>query len=108
MDPQLKATCAQTIYVAAISSVSSYGDPTYGTPAAVDARVEPDVREIVGVSGERMVTSYRVITEAAIAINSRIWLPGDSSADATLARHPMKVTSFPGEDGNTHHYECYV
>jgi len=108
MDPQLKAQCAQTIYVAAPSSTSNYGDQTYGSPTAVSARVEFEDREVTNASGEMLRTDTLLITEDAITLDSRIWLPGVDESDATLARRAAKVIKLVDEKGALDHYETYL
>ena len=106
LDPQLRAQLAQTIYVASASTVDNYGQATYGTPAAVKARVEnlSSTRDD-GADGEERASSMLIITETAIALSDRIWLPGDNQADPTLARRPISVLVLPDERGAIDHYE---
>jgi hypothetical protein len=112
LDPQLRAQLAQTIYVASASTVDNYGQVTYGTPAAVKARVE-NLSSIDGgqggaigsTDGEERASSMLIITETAIALSDRIWLPGDNQADPTLARRPISVLVLPDERGAIDHYE---
>jgi len=108
VDAQLKQQCRQTIYVATLTSVNTFGDGVYGSPAAVLCRCEPDQESADTAVGEELVTRYRIVTEAAINKTDRIWLPGDSQADATLARAVRKVQPCPGETGVIDHYESIV
>jgi hypothetical protein len=116
IDPQLRSQLAQTIYVAAPSTVDSYGQVTYATPVAVKARVELQRSTESGgrggaidnQDGEQSASSTLVITETEIKPESRIWLPGDNQADPTLARRPLSVLRLPDERGNLDHYETRV
>ena len=108
MDAQLKALMNQTIAVAALSSVDASGDVTYGTPADRSAYVEEVRKEMRGRDGSVLVTTHWIAVESAVAMTDRLWLPGDSSADAKLARKPVSVEAFVDELGNTHHYEVTV
>ena len=114
MDPQLRSQLAQTIYVAAPSTVDSYGQVTYATPVAVKARVELQRSTESGggslstSDGEESASSTLVITETEIKPESRVWLPGDNQADPTLARRPLSVLRLPDEKGATDHYETRV
>jgi hypothetical protein len=116
MDPQLRSQLAQTIYVAAPSTVDNYGQATYATPVAVKARVELQRSTESGgrggslstSDGDESASSTLVITEAEIKPESRIWLPGDNQADPTLARRPLSVLRLPDERGNVDHYETRV
>lgn len=105
MDPQLRAQLAETIYVAAPSTVDNYGQTTYSTPVAVKARVEYLVSTESAQTGEESASSMLIITEGEIKPESRVWLPGDNQADATLARRPLSVLRLPDERGNVDHYE---
>lgn len=108
MDPQLKAQCRQTIYVAKLASRDGFGDPTYGTPAAVLCRCELDEESSEAPDGQVLNTRHRIVTETEILKTDRVWLPGDSQADSTLARAVLKVQPCPGEDGTIDHYEATV
>ncbi len=108
MDAQLKAQLRQTIYVSTLSSMDANATPTYGSPASRSARVEEDRQVITGANGEQITTSHRVIVEAAIAPSSVLWLPGDSSADASLRREVLSVARFVDERGSDDHYELWV
>ena len=109
LDPQLRAQLAETIYVASPGSVDTYGQITYSAPTAVKARVEyrPKIGSKPG-EGEEGESDTFVITESAISIVDRIWLPGDSQSDPTLARRPMSVLRLPDERGAVDHYETRV
>lgn len=116
MDAQLRSQLAQTIYVASASTVDNYGQVTYGSPAAVKARVE-DERAVSSGSrggvlevedGEERGSSVLIITETAIALSDRIWLPGDNQADPTLARRPVSVLVLPDARGAIDHYETQL
>lgn len=108
MDAELRALLGQTIYVASVASRDSYGQATYGTPASRAARVETSSRVVKLATGEQLQTSHRIFVEAALYQEDRIWLPGLSSADATLARRPLLIEDIPDEDGAIDHYEVYV
>ena len=109
MDPCLKATLNQTIYVASRTGTSSYGDSTFGAATARKARVEVDRRLVANpFTGKEEVTSHRIVVEQAIGLNDRIWLPGHSTSDATLARIPKQVQEGISENGSLHHYEVLV
>jgi hypothetical protein len=113
VDPQLKAQLNQTISVASLSSIDSYGKITYGSPAEVAARVElvdgSDVRSYFGgAPGGEYETRHVIITEDAIADTDHIWLPGDDDTNAALARRPLEVFAVPAENGAISHYETIL
>ena len=104
MDPQLQAQLRETISVASASSVDAAGDISYAAPATRSARVV-NVRDTVeNNDGTILKTTVAIITEAAIALSDRVWLPGDSSADATLARVPRYIERAIDEFGNLDFY----
>lgn len=113
MDAQLKRQLNQTISVATLSSTDVYGKITWSTPTSVSARVELlDESTYRSYFGGAPLSEYKtrhvIITENAIDETSHVWLPGDSSADATLARRPFQVLECIAEDGSVHHYETIV
>ena len=116
MDPQLLKTCAQTIYWADESTVSSTGVPTYGSPYAVSARVEPSNADAEGIAGGEPQTRHLLIlptvkqdgTTFTPTVSGRVWMPDDSSADATLGRKPLSVVMLPDERGAADHYEVVL
>lgn len=110
MDPQITAGMDETIYVAAATTTrDSQGQPTWGAAAARSVSVEPSTRIVPGAGGEEIQTSHLIFTNTAIGKMDRIWMPGDSSADATKARRPLLIEPIPGEDSSvTDHWEVYV
>lgn len=108
MDPQLRGQLRQTIGVAARSTVNAYGEASYGSASSVSARVEEERRRLETRDGTFVETSHRIYTETAITHESRIWLPGDSTADATLAREVLEVHPIVGELGTVDHYETVI
>ena len=108
MDPQLKATCNQVIFVSRLASVSNSGDPTYGAPVRVMARVEDDEENADSSAGTQRRTRVRIMTEEEIRDTDRIWIRGASPSDASLGRTPLKVQELPDESGAIDHYETVL
>lgn len=108
IDPQLLAQMAQTMYVAAESSVDAYGQVTFGSPSSFSARVEEEYREINNADGDVVRTTHRVYTTQALIAGQRIWLPGEDQSSADAARQIQQVHTIPDENGNVHHYEALV
>jgi len=105
VDGQLKAQLGQTIYYAAPASVSS-GKYTYSTATSAAARVEMSTDQTRGTdTGE--TAGHRVITEAAIGMNYRLWLPGDARTDA-LARVVQSVKILVDENGTEYGRVVYL
>jgi len=109
MDGQITRTMTATIYVATATGRDTSGQPTWGTPAARSVAVEQETRIIPGANGEELKTSHVIFTNTAVGKMDRIWMPGDSSATASLARRPMLIEPISGElAGTTDHWEVYV
>lgn len=106
MDAQLKKQLAQTIYIASPASVDAFGQITYDPPVAIAARVENDSSIKNDADGEEKASNMLIITETAIDIMDRIWLPGVDQSDAALARRPLSVLALPNEKGAIDHYEA--
>ena len=113
MDAQLKKQLAQTIYIASPASVDAFGQITYDPPVATPARVENFGAVTSGSrggaieveDGEEKSTKMLIITETAITIMDRVWLPGVDQTNAALARRPLSVLALPDEKGAIDHYE---
>lgn len=108
LDPCLVKLMAQTINVAPLAAVDAFGDSTFGAATAVKARVEPQQKEFTNASGDAIKSEYAIFTRQLVTMFDRIWLPGASPTDATLARVPMKIYEGIDTDGTTTHYEVYV
>lgn len=108
MDAQLLAQLRQTINVATLVSANALGDPTYSAPTAVACRLEDEQRDEDNPDREQTVSRKRIITAVQINRTDRIWLPGDSTSDTSLARKPEQVQMLPDEFGNADHWETIV
>ena len=100
----------QTVYLASVSGRTNSGQPTWGTPVAVSARVESSNRQIQGQDGTTVQTSNCIFlnTTRPPVRGDRVWLPGDARTDA-LARLVRHVDALPARSGSgTSHYEVYV
>lgn len=116
LDPALTALLTDTVSIASVASVSSSGQPTFGAATAYSARVEEDPK-LLEQADQRNGARTVIQTTHAIYLDStreplcgdRLWLPGDSSSDATLAREVRQVVRLPGlTSGSTSHYEVRV
>jgi len=104
VDPQLKAQLRETISVAAATGVDAAGDPSYAAPATRSARVVNVTETHERGDGTLLKTTIAIVTETAVSMTDRIWLPGDSSADATLARVPRFIEKAIDEFGSLDFY----
>jgi len=96
----LKALFTQTIYLAyPTGAVSGQGERTYGASTAVSAHVYEKQVTTWSPGQQEKRTATFVCTDAVIAEDTRIWLPGVSSADATLSRLPRSIEHPRDETG---------
>lgn len=105
LDPALRAQFQQTIYVASVTSVSNYGDPSYGAPVARKARVVQRPRRTTNATGEEIVTTFLLACEQEIKATDRVWLPGVDQTNLSLSLEPKTVAIGVNERGQTTHYE---
>lgn len=84
------------------------GDPSYGTPQTLDARVETAVRLVLDAStGNQIHAQFRVATKVLIPLGSRVWLPGDDTASTDSARRPLSIRNAYTQDGSFTLYETW-
>jgi len=104
VDPQLKTLLKETINVATASGKDAAGDLSYNAPAARSARVV-NVRDTVEKrDGTMLETTIAIITETAISLTDRVWLPGVDSSNATLSRRPQYIEKAVDEFGDLDFY----
>jgi hypothetical protein len=108
LDPQLFAQMAQTVSVAASSGVSDTGQPAYAAATSLAARVEPERRVMNKANGDAVTSTHRIYTRDQVRVTDRVWMPGDSAANAKLARVPLGVDAITAVDGTVDHYETVV
>lgn len=88
------------VTVAAIASFDSSGAPTYGAQVLLPARIELSQRLVRSRDGSEVVSSHVVYTQSQIGIEDAIWLPGDSTADQSVAKYPIRVDAAYDRSGN--------
>lgn len=112
VDPTILATMLDTVYIARQSGISASGQPTWGSPVAYPARVEPVQRVASSAEGQSLVTRTWILLDssAAIAQGDRLWLPGVDQTNAALARRVEEIDAFPAipPATGTDHYEVTV
>ena len=95
----------RTAYYAPITGRTAYGDPTFGTPVAIKARVqdaqEIDRRKKMGGSEQRIETV--VYTYTAVPVGSRFWLPGDARTAANARKVLQSGQHRSSVDGHVLH-----
>lgn len=112
MDPTIAATLSATVYIARQNGVSASGQPTWGSPTAYPARVEQIERLEHTSQGQQLMTRNWVLmnSDAVVAKDDRIWLPGVDQTNAALARRVYEVAALPGVPPatTTDHFEVIV
>ena len=106
LDPELRATMNQTIFIASLGGLSDFGDPQYDTPREAKARVEAETAS--SSRGDETLSDFLITTEEPISKNDRVWLPGEDVTDTAASRMPQKVFEVPDEDGSTSHFEVLI
>jgi len=91
-----------TVYHAALSTVGTYGSPTFAATSAASsypAHIETGARRVVSATGIEVVSSARIYvlsSSAAIAPNDRLELPDGSMPPL------IRVDTVYDEDGQHH------
>lgn len=109
--PDLSGWFSTTIYRAASTGFSGTGLATFGAPVAVQARVEPKLQWIrAGQDGTMVLSTHQLGLPPgfAVSIEDRFWLPGESSADATIAHVPMRVDYATDKAGTPVYAQVYL
>ena len=104
----IESWMVDTIYVASSSgSLDGYGKPSYATARAVSCRVEGNSRVIPGEQNEQQA-NHRIATLDEIKSDDKIWLPGDSTSDASLSKRPILITTATVKDGSQRLWEVFL
>ena len=98
----------QAVSVAVPSTVNSDGELSYGTPVSVACRLQKNARIMKTPDGQDIISDTQILTLTAIGEQDRIWLPGQSTSDATLARTPQLVKSIQMISGGSTVYEAFL
>lgn len=107
MDPCLAKYLLQTIQVAKATGYSSGGSITFGTPVSHPAHIEREDDRQGTASGTEIATSHRIITEAVISLDDRVFLEGDDLTSG--GRRPVSIERIPDiRTGQTSHYEVEI
>jgi len=84
------------------------GTPSFGAQYAAAARVEASDKKILGTDGNELQAEHAIVTETEIKTTTRIWLPGDDTADNTAARRALRIKHAREADGSGGHYEAWL
>lgn len=69
----------------------SKGDPAYGSPSTIKARVERGGFFVTTSSGEEISSSVRIAVVEDVKIGDRIWLAGADTATSSESRTVRQV-----------------
>lgn len=88
-----------TINYALQASLGTHGDPTFGAPQSIRARVEHKQQLVIGANQQEVMSDTWMVTRVEIPLTARVWLPGASTSDPSQARKPIttrKADTFGG------------
>lgn len=102
----------QTVSIAAASTMSGYGERTYGTAVSYACRIAGKRRLVLNAQGQEVVSSMTVYLGSPVAVDptARITLStADAGSTSEDAIHPAILASgrYPDENG-AHHTELYL
>lgn len=89
----------QTVHVASVTGVDTYGKSVFGAPRAVRARVEGTRRLVRRTNGDEALANHVVYLLEEVRLTDRLWLPGKNSALANESNAPLAVHSTPDKSG---------
>ncbi len=89
----------QTVHVASVTTVDSYGKNTLSTPRAVKARVEGTRRMVRRATGDEAMATHVVYLLEEVRLTDRLWLPGKNPTLPSESNVPLAVHSTPDKSG---------
>jgi len=96
-----------TVTISTPTTVSNYGDPSYGANATLPARVEQTEKLVIDTAGNETRIGWVVVTLSPIALNARVWLPGDNTSDVNAGRRVISIKNATTKNGTVRLYETY-
>lgn len=105
---RLSHLLTDTVTYAPRSSVSTQGDPTFGSQVAIAARVEYDYKIVPTGNGKQRELTHWIGSEVEIPVGSRVWLPGDDTGDNGVAKIAVSQDSASTPDAADTLYETRV
>lgn len=104
MDIALRRQLKEIVAVKSPTGVNNSGDITYGSASDIAVRIERKQVLLYDRRGEEVHTNHFLITEVEITEKMRVWFPGNSSSDATLAQIPKAIEKLIDEKGAIYGY----
>lgn len=86
---------SDVVTVAPFTGTNASGDPSFGAQVTYPARVEHGLLLFRTPDGNEVQSTHVVVTSTEIDRRSRVWLPGDDTADTAEARHAVDVRKAP-------------
>ena len=110
MHPCLKKELAQTIYVRTPTSYDAGGSEVLSDPVEGKAYIETVTERIIAPEGGREEIQHTmIITEQAITMDDRVYLPGQDTASTKFVQRPKKVVGYNyPHSTRQHHWEVYL
>jgi hypothetical protein len=99
LDPQIRRQLCDVIYVAKPGEYDDFGNPSYGEPEPEAARIVYEQKKIVDFSGQEVIASVEILTDAQVELQDYIWLPGCDPDVLTDARAPQNRQLLHDEHG---------
>lgn len=96
-----------TITFAAQSGRSGW-NATVGSQATAPARVELVNETVRGVDDEEVIITHRIATQAPLAVGTRVWVPGASTASTaeSVQVKTRDIASPPGDTQTLYELRC--
>lgn len=106
---QMKAIMRDLVVMSvSTGSVDIYGQRYVGSTTTVYAHVEHNEREYPTFDGVAQRSTHRLFLDETVPppdLNTKFWIEGASSSDASLARRPKSVKKYYDVKGSLYLYE---
>jgi head-tail adaptor len=80
-------------------AANGYGDPTWGSQSTLAAKVMSSQKRIINAQGTLVQASHELLTETALTLGDRVWIPGDDTTKTTAARVVLQSVGESTVDG---------
>jgi hypothetical protein len=100
-----------TVTVAAVTGIAAgapAGDLSFGAQTTMPGRVEHKVKTLVGPDGNEVQADHVIVTESEITRGSKVWVPGDDTADANAGRRVIATQKASTPGGGDTLFEAYL
>ena len=104
----LSSWLKDTITVAPMTGVDSYGQPQYGEQYTIKCRVEDKLQKVVNASGQEVMSNTEIACLESIGLQDHIWLPGADTTKPEQARMPLNVHQARNKSGSLELFAVYM